>query len=230
MAYQAILSALADPTRRSVLDRLREGPLSVAKIAAPLPVSRAAVSQHLKVLLSAGLVTKTDAGSRNMYAIAPGGAKALVAWLGDLVEERAAPEGGMRREVVVPMTPERAWSMLIEDFAMWWPVGQVSVSARESGALPMTVAMDAVVGGQIVESGFDGGDHVWATVTALEPGASVTLDWAFAVPGQVTLAVARDAEGARVSVEHSDEAAVSLWDLVLVERFGAAARAGISNF
>jgi DNA-binding transcriptional ArsR family regulator len=50
MAYQAVLEALADPTRRTVFERLRTGPLAVVDIARDLPVSRPAVSQHLRVL------------------------------------------------------------------------------------------------------------------------------------------------------------------------------------
>lgn len=71
MAYGIVLQALADPTRRSVLDALRAGPLAVSEIAARLPVSRPAVSQHLKVLKDAGIVVETRAGTRHYFAIQP---------------------------------------------------------------------------------------------------------------------------------------------------------------
>jgi DNA-binding transcriptional ArsR family regulator len=84
MAYARpapVFPALADPTRRSVLERLRDGPLSVGEIARGLPVSRPAVSQHLKVLKAAGLVTDEVAGTRRVYHIDPHGLGALRAWL-----------------------------------------------------------------------------------------------------------------------------------------------------
>jgi DNA-binding transcriptional ArsR family regulator len=81
MSYQRALTALADPTRRRVFDELRSGPKSVAVIAAKLPVSRPAVSQHLKVLREAGLVGDRPEGTRRVYYIDPNGLAALRAWL-----------------------------------------------------------------------------------------------------------------------------------------------------
>jgi DNA-binding transcriptional ArsR family regulator len=69
MAYQDALLALADPTRRSILQRLRRGPLAVGKIASRLPVSRPAVSQHLRVLEGARLVNVRRDGTRRLYGI-----------------------------------------------------------------------------------------------------------------------------------------------------------------
>lgn len=63
------LAALADPTRRQVLETLRSGPMAVNDIAARLPVSRPAVSQHLKRLSDAGLVTSQAAGTRRIYTV-----------------------------------------------------------------------------------------------------------------------------------------------------------------
>jgi DNA-binding transcriptional ArsR family regulator len=63
------LDALGDPTRRAIFELLGQGPRSVGEIAAELPVSRPAVSQHLKVLLTAGLVTQQAAGTRRVYRI-----------------------------------------------------------------------------------------------------------------------------------------------------------------
>jgi DNA-binding transcriptional ArsR family regulator len=73
MAYGNALIALADPTRRSVFERLRSGSRSVGQIAQGLPVSRPAVSQHLKVLKEAGLVTDRAEGTRRVYSIDPHG-------------------------------------------------------------------------------------------------------------------------------------------------------------
>jgi len=69
MAYAEALAALADPTRRTVFETLRKGPRSVGDLAGDLPVSRPAVSQHLRVLKRAGLVRERRAGTRNFYSV-----------------------------------------------------------------------------------------------------------------------------------------------------------------
>jgi DNA-binding transcriptional ArsR family regulator len=75
------MTALADPTRRRVFERLRQGPRSVGAIARNLPVSRPAVSQHLKVLKEAGLVREQRDGTRRIYEIDPQGLGQLRRWL-----------------------------------------------------------------------------------------------------------------------------------------------------
>ena len=74
-------AALADPTRRDILERLLERPRPVGELAEDLPVSRPAVSQHLKVLKDAGLVADTQAGTRRIYHVQPDGLSALRAEL-----------------------------------------------------------------------------------------------------------------------------------------------------
>jgi DNA-binding transcriptional ArsR family regulator len=81
MAYGNALAALADPTRRRVFERLKSGPHAVGDIARGLPVSRPAVSQHLKVLKEAGLVADRPEGTRRVYYIDPQGLGALRKWL-----------------------------------------------------------------------------------------------------------------------------------------------------
>jgi DNA-binding transcriptional ArsR family regulator len=81
MAYQTALEALADPTRRLVFERLRQGPSAVGRLAVGMPVSRPAVSQHLRVLKEAGLVTEEHEGTRRIYRIDPKGLGQLRAWL-----------------------------------------------------------------------------------------------------------------------------------------------------
>lgn len=75
------LTALADPTRRAIFEQLADGPRSVGAIARGLPVSRPAVSQHLKQLKEAGLVTDHADGTRRIYRIDPAGLGALRQWL-----------------------------------------------------------------------------------------------------------------------------------------------------
>lgn len=76
-----LISALADPTRRAVFEKLRDGPRPVGEIAEGLPVTRPAVSQHLKVLKDAGLVSDRSVGTRRIYYIDPKGLGAMRAWL-----------------------------------------------------------------------------------------------------------------------------------------------------
>jgi len=81
MTYQASLAALADPTRRKILERLRSGPRSVGQLAAGLPVSRPAVSQHLRILKEAHLVSEKREGTRRIYAFEAEGLADLRAYL-----------------------------------------------------------------------------------------------------------------------------------------------------
>ena len=81
MAYGTALTVLADPTRRQVFERLRDGPRPLNAIAAGLPVSRPAVSQHLKVLKDAGLVEEHSEGARRIYALRREGLAELREWL-----------------------------------------------------------------------------------------------------------------------------------------------------
>jgi DNA-binding transcriptional ArsR family regulator len=81
MAYGMALAVLADPTRRKVFERLRAGPRPVNALAAGLPVSRPAVSQHLKVLKEAGLVEERSEGVRRIYSIRHEGLSELRDWL-----------------------------------------------------------------------------------------------------------------------------------------------------
>lgn len=96
-------AALGDPTRRAIFERLAERPRAVGELAAELPVSRPAVSQHLKVLKEAGLVVHRRAGTRRIYATDPGGIGAMRAELDrfwtqalaaykEVVEQQPPPE------------------------------------------------------------------------------------------------------------------------------------------
>src|SRR5215468_10773615 len=107
MTYAMVLAVLADPTRRQVFERLRTGPRPVNAIAAGLPVSRPAVSQHLKVLKDAGLVEERSEGVRRIYSVRREGLAELRDWLdsfwGDALEafrieaERSHQQRGRRK-------------------------------------------------------------------------------------------------------------------------------------
>jgi DNA-binding transcriptional ArsR family regulator len=102
MAYATAMDALGDATRREIMERLREGPRPAGEIAAGLPVSRPAVSQHLRVLKEAGLVTERRDGTRRIYRIEPRALADLRAYVDSFWEQalagyRAAAEKEGRR-------------------------------------------------------------------------------------------------------------------------------------
>jgi DNA-binding transcriptional ArsR family regulator len=103
MAYALAMEALGDRTRREIMERLRGGPRSVGEIAAGLPVSRPAVSQHLRILKEAGLVTERKQGTRRIYRVEPKGLADLRAYFDSFWEQalagfKAAAEREGRRE------------------------------------------------------------------------------------------------------------------------------------
>jgi DNA-binding transcriptional ArsR family regulator len=97
------MDALGDPTRRAIFEQLRRGPRAVGEIAEELPVSRPAVSQHLRVLKEAGLVTERRDGTRRLYRLDPDGLGELrdyfdEFWTEALAGFKAAAERSERRE------------------------------------------------------------------------------------------------------------------------------------
>jgi DNA-binding transcriptional ArsR family regulator len=99
--YGEAFTALGDPTRRAIFEQLRGGPRSVGDLAASLPVSRPAVSQHLRVLREAGLVSDRKDGTRRLYSVAPQGVAELreyvnTFWDEVLAEFKDKVEGGAR--------------------------------------------------------------------------------------------------------------------------------------
>lgn len=87
MSYEPALIALSDPTRRAIVDSLRKAPQSVGVLAERFPISRPAVSQHLRVLSDAGLVLAEAQGTRRMYRLAPDGLEALRDYLDTLWDD-----------------------------------------------------------------------------------------------------------------------------------------------
>jgi DNA-binding transcriptional ArsR family regulator len=104
MTYDKALAALADPSRRAVFERLKTGPSAVIDIARGMPVSRPAVSQHLKTLKEAGLVADRAQGARRIYFIDPNGLAAVRRWLDEFWDEALA---AYQREVDNGVKPER---------------------------------------------------------------------------------------------------------------------------
>jgi DNA-binding transcriptional ArsR family regulator len=97
------MDALGDPTRRAIVERLRRGPRAVSELADDLPVSRPAVSQHLRVLKDAGLVTERRDGTRRIYRLDPEGLASLREafdefWTEALAAFKTAAESGKEEE------------------------------------------------------------------------------------------------------------------------------------
>ena len=99
MSYEITLAALADPTRRALVERLRAGPQPVGVLAGDLPISRPAVSQHLKVLSDAGLLLVEPRGTRRLYRLAPRGLDELRAYLDGLWDDALASFAARAKEI-----------------------------------------------------------------------------------------------------------------------------------
>jgi DNA-binding transcriptional ArsR family regulator len=98
------LDVLGDPTRRAIVDRLRSGPSPVGRLAEGMPVSRPAVSQHLTVLKTAGLVSEHRDGTRRIYRLEPAGIEELRRW----VEALAVDARAGRTAIFQPAEPPTA--------------------------------------------------------------------------------------------------------------------------
>ena len=258
MAYENALTALADPTRRAILDQMRDRPQSVAQIAEPLPVSRPAVSQHLKVMLGAGLVTLEKHGTRSLYALDPAGIGPLQSWLealradatASLVQADEAPDDGVTPPITqaydVRLTPPEAFALFTDDIALWWPVAKHSLSADTDGSLPMALVFHGGPDGRIEETTIAGEVGCWADVTAWDAPRGLSLRWRMGRPDAEATTVSLQFEtagrGTRMQLTHGGwdalgaeaeaarDAYSHVWEHVLGTRFTAAAHAALSNF
>lgn len=184
-------AALGDPTRRAIFERLIDGASAVTELARDLPVSRPAVSQHLKVLKVAGLVFDKPAGKQRIYQVNPDGLAALRAeldgfWSRTLVAYKAVveqPTGGdpmnmpaadtsVRASIVVEAPIARAFKVFTEDFGSFKP--------PEHNLLKVAIAetvFEPKVGGFLYDRGVDGSVCRWARVLAYDPPSRVLLSW-----------------------------------------------------
>src|SRR5271166_1523251 len=174
MAYGTALTALADPTRRRVFERLRSGPKAVGAIARGMPVSRPAVSQHLKVLKKAGLVTDRPEGTRRVYYIDPQGLGALRTWLDQFWDQAlAAFQADMTQAVTIPpvrksirvhASQARAFEVFTSGLGRWWP------RKAGIGKAPMKiVVMETYLGGRWYELAEDGSQAEVGKILIWEP-------------------------------------------------------------
>ena len=182
---------LGDRTRRTIFERLAERPQTVGELAAGLPVSRPAVSQHLKVLKEAGLVVDQPTGNRRVYRVDPDGMAAFRAqldsfWTSTLAAFRQSAQqidmGGVmatqadqttvRTQVVVDAPIERAFAVFTGRFGDFKPPEHNILGVE----LAETV-FEQRVGGHIYDRAVDGSECRWARVLAYEPPARVVFSW-----------------------------------------------------
>jgi DNA-binding transcriptional ArsR family regulator len=102
----ATFSALADPTRRAILSRLAQGEATVMELAEPFKFSQPAISQHLKVLESAGLIARRIEGTKRPRRLAKAGVEAIDVWLA-MLREALAKNYDRLDEVLAEMKPEK---------------------------------------------------------------------------------------------------------------------------
>jgi DNA-binding transcriptional ArsR family regulator len=218
---------LGDRTRRSIFERLADRPQTVGELAANLPVSRPAVSQHLKVLKDAGLVVDQPAGNRRIYRVDPRGMAALRAqldsfWTRTLAAYKQSAEdndrgtimttqteqASVRRQIVVGVPIEQAFTVFTERFGDFKPPehNMLGVELAETVFEPR-------VGGHIYDRAVDGSECRWARVLAYEPPHRVVFSWDLGPSWQVEADpaktsevevrfVAETAQRTRVELEH----------------------------
>jgi DNA-binding transcriptional ArsR family regulator/uncharacterized protein YndB with AHSA1/START domain len=215
--YATAVSALGDPTRRAIFERLRDGPHAVGELARGLPVSRPAVSQHLRVLKEAGLVADEPDGTRRLYRIDPEGLATLRAYvdsfwtvaLADFAAEAerrnpmsTSTDLAIRKSVVVSCPPEQAFSLFTEGVAGWWPLATHSVGEEKV----RSAVFEAGVGGRIYEIWADGQERDWGEVIVWEPPHRVVYSWQpnedRPAATEIEVRVTPDGDGARLDLEH----------------------------
>ena len=219
-------AALADPTRRTIFERLINQPRAVGDLARELPVSRPAVSQHLKVLKDAGLVVDKRAGKQRIYQVDRDGLAALRAeldrfWTMTLAAYKTAVEHptrgdpmniqaptSVRASVVVEAPIARAFKVFTEDFSSFKP--------PEHNLLKVEIAetvFEPKVGGFLYDRGVDGSVCRWARVLAYEPPTRVLMSWDISPQWQIekdpaktseweVRFIAETAQRTRVEIEH----------------------------
>jgi DNA-binding transcriptional ArsR family regulator len=184
------LAALSDPTRRRVFEMVLRRPSPVGRLASALPVSRPAVSQHLRVLLDAGLVVAEREGASRVYRADAAGLAELRAWFEELwddaldaFEAAARKEHEMRSTTeaiapvvktrTVPLPVEAAFDLFTGRIGEWWPTATHSIAGDDVAE----VRFEGRVGGRIVEVARDGTECSWGEVMAWNPPRRFVVSW-----------------------------------------------------
>ncbi len=193
-AIESVFKALADPTRRAILDRLRHGPVTTGGLVEPFDMSRYGVMKHLKVLEEAGLVVVRREGRerfnhlnavplrrvyerwvRRFAGQDAAGLLALaeVAERGErsetMTEETKTPLSfEIQQEVRIAAPKEKVWKALTEEVGAWW--------AFHTEEFETEIMLDARIGGHMLESfGDEGEGFIWGTITYLRRNEKLRL-------------------------------------------------------
>ncbi|XRQ08701.1 metalloregulator ArsR/SmtB family transcription factor [Actinomadura welshii] len=222
-AYGAAgLGLLGDPTRRAIFELLARGPCSVGELARQLPVSRPAVSQHLRLLKGGGLVLSRPEGTRRIYRLDPDGLTALRAYLDRTASpwppsrpDQPAEWNGtahtvpvLRGTVTVRASVHHAFGVFTHSFRAWWP-HRFHFGRWDSAE----VILGPGAGGRWYERGEDGGECDWGRVLIWEPPHRLVVTWQISgrwefdpVPehaSEIEVRFVRDAPGlTTVDLEH----------------------------
>lgn len=239
------LKALADPHRRRILELVADGELTAGRIAEHFALTRPAVSQHLAVLVEAGLLELRREGTRRLYRTRRAGfagAALLIEgfWddrLGRLVRAAGADDRAgadpvervsVQREVYLPARPDRVWSMLTDpDAATGWMGVDARIDPRPGGAYRVEVVPGEVVEGEVLLAERPTRlVHTWGwagAASAVPPGTTVVA-YELAPLGRGTLLrlTHRELPGMRAAGSHSRGWAHYLERLAAVAADGAA--------
>lgn len=218
--------ALGDPTRRMIFELVCGCPQSVGELAEAVPVSRPAVSQHLRVLKEAGLVTDEAAGTRRIYRVATSGVEQLRTYVESLwdialagfvsvVEEEArtvkteetATEhtaiDPVSKSIVVDAPVALAFEVFTDRLTEWWPLDTHSIGAENT----RSAHMEGRVGGRIYEVQHDGTEADWGVVSAWDPPGHLAMEWKVnpdaPAPTVIDVRFRKDGEKTRVDLVHS---------------------------
>lgn len=218
--------ALGDPTRRTIFELLCRGPRSVGELAESVPVSRPAVSQHLRVLKDAGLVSDQADGTRRIYRVAASGVAQLrtyveglwdiaLAGFASAVEQEARNVTKqettadavviepVRKSVLVKAPVNLAFEVFTARLSEWWPLATHSIGNEKA----QSAHVEGWVGGRVYEVGDDGSEADWGVVSAWAPPHHFAMEWrvnpAAPAPTAIDVRFSQEGDGTRVDLEHS---------------------------
>ncbi len=188
-----VWKALADPTRREILDLLRHRPRTTGELAEAFPSTRFAVMKHLEVLVEAGLVVSRKQGRERwnhlnatpLMAIYERWVRPYEAlWAGGLLRLKELAEGPaegepmskgelglvtVEQEIAIAAAPERVWQALVEETGRWWP------KDFYAGANARDFILEPRLGGRMYEDWGNGAGATWYTVIEIAPPRSLGL-------------------------------------------------------
>jgi DNA-binding transcriptional ArsR family regulator/uncharacterized protein YndB with AHSA1/START domain len=183
--HRSALDALGDGNRRAIVEILADGASSVQQIADRLPISRPAVSRHLRLLKEAGLVADRPDGTRRVYELRAEGVDAIreyfaQVWGQAVARFRLVAENSTHTvpsaaplvvEFQVDVPTEQAFDVWTRRCATWWP------SSHTLSGDPAAITFEPRAGGRIVERGHDGQEHAWGEVLDWEPPGRLRYLW-----------------------------------------------------